>query len=163
MQRSKFMAAGFGLLEIVLAVSIISIISVGLILIVGNLVGVGNETVQSVTATILIEETAEAVRLLRDNHWSYIAGLTAEVPYYLVWTGHTWATSTTPVLVDGVFERSFRVVDVERDANDNIVTQGGVLDPNTRQVTVTVAWWSRQATTTRSFDFILTNLFNDEV
>ncbi len=155
--------AGFGLLEIVLVISIVSVVSVGLILIVGNLVGVGNGTAQAVIATFLTEETAEVARLFRDTHWSNIANLTAGVNYYLVFSGNSWATSTTPVFVDGVFDRHFTVAPVYRDGSDDITESGGTLDPDTRRISVSVSWRARQATTTRSFDFILTNLFNDEV
>lgn len=153
--------AGFGLLEVALVVSILSILSVGVILVLGNLTALGNETLRSLAGAVLIEETAEVLRLWRDERWSNLSSLAVGADYYLAFDGNNFATGTTPILTDGIFDRHFRVADVYRDINDDIVLSGGTLDPDTRRFNLTVAWLSRQATTTRELSLILANIFND--
>ena len=43
----------------------------------------------------------------------------------------------------GMFVRSVVLENVQRDVNSNIVSSGGVSDPNTKKVTVTVSWTAK--------------------
>jgi prepilin-type N-terminal cleavage/methylation domain-containing protein len=106
----------------------------------------------------LAEEGIEAMRYLRDDSWSaQIGPLSSGTDYGLSLSGSAWQTGTGNQWIDG-FERAIRVGNVSRDANGDIVSSGGTLDPDTRLVTVSVSWQSRGATTTRAISTYLTNL-----
>jgi len=113
-----------------------------------------------VQASLLLEEGLETARFLRDASWANVSVPATGTTYYLTWSGTNWATSTTAnVYVDGRFERTLRLDDVYRDGSDDIVPSGGTLDVGTRKATVTVSWWDRTATSTRTISTYLTNIF----
>ena len=150
---------GFALVEALVAAAILSSVlafSVGAYLLAAQTAGTNGPGVE---ATYLADEGVEAMRLLRDSGWSAnIATLTSGTPYYLSWNGTTWTTTSANTYIDGVFERSVTLSDVYRDANDDIAASG-TLDPNAKQVTVTVSWLQGSATSTRTLTAYITNLF----
>ena len=109
----------------------------------------------------LLEEGIEVVKLLRDaGYVNNIAKLSTTTPTYLAWNGTNWATSTSNVFIDGRFERKIAIGEVMRDANQDI-SETGTLDPSTRLVTVSVAWNAKGATTTKTIQTYITNIFNN--
>ena len=58
----------------------------------------------------------------------------------------------------GIFTRDIVMEPVERDGSDNIVDSGGVLDLETKKVTVTVSWEERGGTRELEIITYLTNL-----
>lgn len=152
---------GFGLLEIVLAVSIISLTLFGL----SNTARVSyrliSDNTNKVKAAFLLEETIETVRILRDQSWqTRIASLSVGTNYFLTFNGTQWRTSTTNVFVDDIFERKIQVSDVYRDANDDIAASG-TLDPDTKKITASVSWGTRTGTSTESISTYITDLFDN--
>ena len=100
-------------------------------------------------AAFLLEEGVEAVKLIRGNDWTNLAGLNNGTAYTLVFNNNAFATQTTRVLINGLFDRTVTLAAVYRDSNDNIAS-AGTLDPNTKKVTVTVAWRDHNSTTTKN-------------
>jgi len=153
---------GFSLVEIVIVVSIFLVI---LIPFVGLLNLLGRSAVANtakVQATFLEEEGLEAVRLLRDSSWGANIGSQISGAYFfLAFDGVNWTATTSNVYVDNMFERKVQVSDVYRNTNQDIVSSGGFLDSNTKKITVSVSWFDRGATTTRSLSTYITNLFNN--
>jgi hypothetical protein len=121
----------------------------------------GLSSVERVQATYLAEEGIEALKHIRDDDYTILSALTRDTAYYLEYTNDHWSATTTGVAVDGVFERSFMVSDVDRDSNDDIADTG-TTDDNTLLLTVEVSWWNRDATTTKSIATYVTNIYNDE-
>ena len=98
----------------------------------------------TVKAAYLAEEGVENIRFLRDVSWSEnILGLTS-----------------TSTVIDN-FYRTVTLSEVYRDANGDIVTSGGSLDPNTKLIVSSVSWWAGTATTTKSISTYLTNLYEN--
>lgn len=151
---------GIGLVEVVVG---IAIFVAGVVAIIGGFrffLVTGLANLNTVKAEFLLEEGFEAVRVMRDNAYDpNITDLVGAGTYYLTFTGNTWATTTSPTLVDGTFARTISLEEVRRDSNDDIVSSGGSVDSNTAEVTVTVAWNNRGATTTKSVTGYITNLF----
>ena len=89
--------------------------------------------------------------------------MTPGATYYLYWTGTAWISTTTPQIIETVFTRSVVLSEVNRNGSDDIVTTGGSLDDWTRKVKVTVTWTSKanRATSTKSIETYITNLFNN--
>jgi len=152
--------AGFGLIEIVVGSAVLSLSLLGISFYYQQALSVSQRTAHTVQAAFLMEEGIEVAKFFRDNAWENISNLTAGTPYYLSWTGSTWATSTTNVFVDGLFERTLVAENVYRDSNDDIVPAGaGILDVGTKKITISVAWNEKGATTTKNVSTYFTDFF----
>lgn len=150
---------GFGLVEAVVAISIVAafIVILGAVNTIYLKISFSQSNI--LQAAFLAEEGIEAVRFIRDGGWGDgIASLSNGVDYYLAFTGSSWQPTTTPVSV-GIFDRRVRFDEVYRDATDNITTMGGTIDPNVRLVTSKVSWVERGATSTKTVSTYITNLF----
>jgi len=154
-------SSGFGLLEVVVAATIISISLFSLIIVLKSSLVIVNESTQDVQASFLLEEGLEAVRIIRDSGWdSDFAVIATGTPYYLEFDGATWRATSTNIFIDGVFERSFVVYDVYRDVNDDMAS-AGTFDANTKKVTAFVAWSTRSGTSTKNISTYLANIFGN--
>jgi len=110
-------------------------------------------------AAFLLEEGMEAVRLMRDDDWdTRIDSLSTGTTYYFYYNGTIWQATTTKIYIDNQFERSFTLSAVSRNSGGDIVTSGGTNDDGTRKVTVNVAWWSYNATTTKTAQTYITDI-----
>ena len=104
------------------------------------------------------EEGMEAVRNIRDR--DYFDLVTGE--YGLSLSSDTWAFVTAPEVIDGYYERTVSIDDVYRDGSGNIADVG-VLDIETKKVTVTVTWdWKEFAPKQASVSSYFTNWTGDE-
>lgn len=162
MHRTQ-MQSGFGLVEIVIGAAIMAVILFASAGYYQQSLKISTATSQKIQADYLVEEGLEAGRMWRDTSWSNVSGMASGTPYYLSWNGSTWATTTTPSLIDGTFDRYVVASPVSRDAaSDQIVLSGGVVDTNTKKITAYVSWYdvARNATSTVSASTYLTNLFN---
>lgn len=155
MQRAH---KGSTLLEVLVVAGILSAICLSFI---GTFVTVSRfheKNMLAIKAELLAEEGLEAIRLIKGNGWSGLSALTPGNTYYFDLATSTWGVTTTPEVIDGEFYRSFRSYSVSRDASDNIVTSGGVIDSGTLLFDVSVHWQWRGATTTANYKTYMTNL-----
>ena len=135
---------GFGLIEIVIAASIIStaVISLSYVLVLSNRLSARSS--DEIRANFIAEEGIEVMRFLRDKGWnSNFALLSPSTIYYISFNTITskWATTTSnPGLLDGLFDRTIKVSSVNRDGDDNITLVGGVLDEGSLKITSKVKW-----------------------
>ncbi len=151
---------GFGMIEMIIGSAILSVSLLGISSFFEVTLKTNSATQISIKGDYLLEEGVEAVKLLRDaGYANNISALGTSTPHHLVWNGTSWATTTANVFIDGLFERSFTVTNVTRDVNDDIAT--GVNDPDTRLITVSVAWNAHGATTTRSIATYIMDIFNN--
>ena len=86
-------------------------------------------TRQQLKAAALMQEAAEAVRVVRQADWSNIA---ADGTYHPVISGSTWTLAGGPETIDG-FSRQVTIATAERDS-------GGAADPATKHVEIIVSW-----------------------
>ncbi len=162
MTRKTAKNKGFGLLEIAIGISVISLSIFSLTAVSNLALKLTEESARNTQASFLLEEGIEALKILRDSNWSAnIASLTPGTVYYLSFANHNWQTTSINIYIDGIFERSFVLQNVNRDINDDIVSSGGISDPDTKKLTVSVLWRSRNSTTTQSVSAYITNLFNN--
>ena len=154
------LASGFMLVEILVAVCIITASVIAVTIVAQKSIAVSRQAFNSSQAGFLLEEGAEAVRILRDNAWSNISALTVGTTYYPTFTGGTWTMSTTPNTV-GSFTRTVVVASVNRDSSTkDIVSSGGSVDSGTKLVTVTVSWVEGADTVTKTLQFYVINIFS---
>ncbi len=149
---------GIALIEAVIAVSIISLVFVGSLTTLNLYVNSWTKNLASIKSSYLLAEGAEAVYLLRDGSWSNISSLNPNTKYYFVWNGSAWVTSTTPVQVDGVYDRYVIFEPVYRDASDNIA-ESGTADDRSKLATVYVGYLNNNATTTASVRLYVFDLY----
>lgn len=153
-QRIKFLSTehGIGLIEIIVAISVISLTLLGTITAFQFHLRAGLDTTDRIRAIYLLEEGMEAARFLRDTGWTgSLSALSSGTPYHLATTSVGWDATTTPVLIDGTFFRTVIVSDVYRKtADDDIVPESAsdskVLDPGTKRILVRVTWSDRSET-----------------
>ncbi len=150
---------GFSIVEIVVACSIMLFSMFAVMALAQKSVQLSRFSLQQTEASFLLEEGAEAMRLIRDNNWTTISNLTAGTNYYLTFSGGTWNLGTN-VVTDGVFTRKVVIATVNRNSSDDIATSG-TLDANTKKATVSVSWLLPNGTTsTKSVSLYLANIFN---
>ena len=154
---------GFGLVETVVGVAIIGTVLLGLAEVGRFTFRLVDNSNLELRAVFLTEEGIEAIRTLRDTSWTTkITPLANGTSYYFTFSGGAWQLGTAKVAkVDSTFLRTVTFGAVNRDSSDNIVTSGGTLDPNARQVTVAVGWMNRGRAATTTISTYLTNLFNN--
>lgn len=150
--------SGFGLIEVVIGASIITLSFLAIILAFNSTILLSRHNLAVAQANYLLSEGLEAVRYLRNESWANINQLSVNEDYYLVWSGGTWQLSSTPILIDGRFDRKIRLAEVVRDGNGQI-SESGSIDPDTYQVEVIVDWLSGSATSTKQVTTYLTNLY----
>jgi prepilin-type N-terminal cleavage/methylation domain-containing protein len=149
---------GFSLVEVLVAVSIISLSVFAIMSSAQKSVKLSSQSLNKAQASYLLEEGAEAVKIVRDNNWSTISGLTIGTTYYPTFTGGTWTLSTTPTTV-GIFTRTVVLATVYRDNFDDIASSG-TTDAGTKKVTVTVTWPNSDGTATDTVSFYISDIFN---
>ena len=162
MPKNKKNSAGFTLLEVVVATSIITVSLLSLVSVATVSFAVADEATKKIQASFLLEEGIEIMRVLRDSGWTAnVETLTDGVSYHFEFSADNWRATSTNEIIDGFFERSFVLEGVYRDSNDDITTAGGTLDSYTKKITVSVSWPTRRGTSTESVSTYLTNIFND--
>lgn len=138
---SKGMAAGFGTIEILIITVIIGLSLVSLTG-VGNLAfKISDRMKKNVIATNLANEALEATRSIKEGSWTTLANYGINSIYHPVKTGSPlqWSLTLGNESING-FVRQVIIENVYRDANDDIVTNGGAIDANTKKITATVSW-----------------------
>ncbi len=147
--------------EILIAVSIITVSVLATMFVAQKSIHVSRQAFHSAQAAFLLEEGAEAVRIVRDNAWSNVSGLVNGTTYYPTFSAGTWTLSTTTSNIVGIFNRSVTVDGVNRDnTTKDIVSSGGVSDTGTRLVTVTVSWQEGSTTVSKSLQFYIMDIFS---
>lgn len=158
-QKKKKFISGFMVIEVLVAASIISASILATMAVAQKSVYVSRQALHTAEAAFLLEEGAEAVRIMRDNAWTNISSLTPGTDYYLVFDGGTWTLSLTPNTV-GEFTRTIRFSAVTRDNSTKDIAEIGTDDPDTKLITVTVMWTEGGTTIQKTLQFYLMNIFS---
>jgi len=150
---------GFGLIEVLIGVTIISISVISLTAAFHRAVRLHALSVRSVQAAFLIEEGVEVVKSIRAESWEdRIAPLLASTTYYITFNGSLWQATTTQSVIDGIFYRTITFHDVYRNATTEDIAVSGTLDEGTKKLVVTVSWLEGSATSTRSLSTYISNI-----
>jgi len=158
---TKDYSSGIGLVEVIVSVAILAFSLIGIVGGFNFYLRAGIENTDEIRALYLAEEGIEAVKFLRDGSWdANVAALATGTPYQLAIVGTTWESTTTPVLIDNLFTRTFTLDDVfRRNSDDDIVASTSAevktLDPDAKEVAVRVSWADEEVETIT----YITNLF----
>lgn len=150
---------GFMLIEVLVAVSIITASTLAAMAVAQKSIVLSYRSVNTVQASFLLEEGAEAVRILRDDSWTNISSLNTGADYYLEFTGATWTLTTSPAQI-GEFTRKINIADVYRDAVSGNISESGNLDAGTKLVTITVSWNEGANTVSKTLQLYITDIFS---
>lgn len=129
--------SGQSLIELLLAVSLASILLPALLTgLVASRQGKVQQD-QRIKAVQILQETQEAIRSIREKGWS---NLTTSGTYHPVISGSSWSLASGSDIV-GDYTRQIAITDVYRDTTTKqIVTSGGFLDPSTKRADITITW-----------------------
>lgn len=127
---------GFSIVEVMLAVALFMIFATGMVGAV--LYGLDNNRLsgEQLIANQYAAEGLEAARSIKNQAYTNLVNSTGTG---IAQVGNVWTFSGTNNIYDK-YTRVITVVDVERDANGNIVASGGALDPNSKKIVSTVSW-----------------------
>jgi len=147
---------GFGLVEVLIGVSLVTVIGVYVGITVSQSVQVRNEIIDNTNKVYLAEEGYEIIRLLRDENWSNLSSLSLNTPYHLQVATTTLAIGGSSEIIDNKYSRNFLVQSVYRDGSGNIVastTSGSAVDTDTLNIFVYVG----DSNSTTSMQGVLAN------
>jgi Tfp pilus assembly protein PilV len=165
MKFSHTTQKGMSLVEAMVGIAVISFVFLALIGAYDRFFAAELDVQPTTKAAYLVEEGIEAVKILRDTSWSSnIATLSTSSTYYLSFATSTalWTNSTTENVIDSVFYRTFTISDLMRDSTTkDIVSSGGVYDPDTKKITIGVSWRNGNGTSTKAVSTYITNLFSN--
>ena len=149
------------MVEVLVVLSIITVSILAAMIVTQKSVSVSRASFQATQAAFILEEGAEALRILRDNAWTNISSLNVGTNYYLKFTSGTWTTSSTSAdgIVD-IFTRSISIANVNRDNSTKDISGAGTNDPDTKLVTITVSWPEGGTITTKTLQFYIINIFS---
>jgi type II secretory pathway pseudopilin PulG len=145
---------GVGLIE---AIVVISIISTSFAAVLGSAVFFlrgGLFAVDQVQALFLLDESAEAVRFMRDQGFTTnITPLVGIGPQYLTVSGSGWSATTTNTTLLGKFSRTIEITEVYRRNSDDVivpVSSGDpkTLDAGTVRLEITIDWGGKSVSNT---------------
>lgn len=152
---------GMSLVEVLVAAAIIVASVVSIMGAYAGLTSLSLKNTPKLQAAMLLAEGAEALRIMKESGWSTnIGNLTNGTTYRFTWDNSEsrWKSTTTVSLIDGMFDRTFVLSAVNRDATTfDPVTSGGTLDSNTKKAVIQVSWSDGTSTTTKSVETYIYN------
>jgi Tfp pilus assembly protein PilV len=159
---------GQSLVEIIIAVSIISVIFVASVSALVTALRSNRQTAKQATASFLAQELLDEVHSVSEGYWPSLYNVTggkgSTSTYHIVGTSTlSIATSAENIGENGiVYSCWFSVENVNRDSNGNIATSTGTEDPSTQKVTVYVNWRESGATSSINIVEYLTRFANNQ-
>ncbi|MEK7077939.1 MAG: type II secretion system protein [Patescibacteria group bacterium] len=136
--------SGFSVLEIVVVLAALAMVAVVLGQLSVSFLGAVASGELQLRANAIGAETMEALKIIKEEDWNNLAGLSVNTPYYLTYSTITnkWSVAALdPGKIDGIFSRWFMVKSVNRDGTTGqIVFSGGSPDSKTLLVEANVDW-----------------------
>lgn len=146
--------AGFGLIEMVIVSGMVAMTFMVFTQAEALALRLLRAEQENMETTLLAGEALEAARSVRDESWTANIAWRTQSPlaspslsYYPVMISGKWSLATSsPGLVNGIYNRFIVFEKVSRNGSDVIVPSGGTDDPGTRKVTSQVQWGSKTVT-----------------
>lgn len=135
MQNNKKLSAGFGIIEVIVAMGIFVIIAVTGVSTVTHSFSINRLSEETSTAHLFAQEGIEAARSIRNQDWTDMVAGTHGVSN----AGNAWSFSGSNN-ISGKYTRQITVAQGQRDGSGNIVDSGGSADSDLVKVTSEVSW-----------------------
>ncbi len=164
MHNTQYRSRGQSLVEVLVAISIGTILIGGSVTLMGvslkNYAGIRKH----LQANVLIRQTIEVVQSLARSDWHSIYDLTKASDYQISLSGSTWTISEgqeTDTVNDIPYKRYFQVYNVNRDGSGNIADSGDD-DPSTQKLTI-ILEYDNNYVSSSSVSFYLTRSEDNKV
>jgi len=144
--------------EVIVAIAIIVVSVLAAMTVTQKSISVSRQALHTSQASFLLEEGAEATRILRDNAWSNISSLSVGTNYYPTFS-NSWTLSATPSTV-GIFTRTITVANVNRNVTTGDIAVSGTNDPGTKLIIVTVSWNESGQAISKTLSFYMMDIFS---
>lgn len=128
---------GLTIIEIILAIMVFALFSTGVFYLSLNTLQRDSKIELDNVALLYAQEGLEAIRNIRDR--DFLALTNGD--HGLAFSADTWSFIAAPEDIDGFFVRTITIEDVYRDVSGNIITESGVLDPDTKFITSEIDWY----------------------
>jgi type II secretory pathway pseudopilin PulG len=129
---------GVSILEVVIGASILLILTTAIGGAWASFIVLTRISTEKTQAALIIEETADGIRFLRDKGWTVnIAPITLDTPHYLKWQNGKYEISADSTPVQGNFTRTVTFKSVMRNGQDDI-SSSGTIDTKTKKVIIGV-------------------------
>lgn len=148
---------GFALIEVLIAVTIISGSMLTVVSVANKSVTYAQNSLKDYQATLAMEETIEAVKSIRAANWSNISSLTDGQNYGLDFVNNNYTTIQNPTEDTLGFTKSFSVNNVMRDANNDIAVSG-TLDSGTKKIIINISWVDGGKNKSKNIQFYIANI-----
>lgn len=112
---------------------------------------------QRLTAALLLKESNEAVRSVREKGWN---AFSVNGTYHPAISGSAWSLVGGSESISGGFTRSVVISDVQRNSSGAIVTSGGTVDNSTKKVVSTISWTAPYSSSISSTSYLQRHLSN---
>ena len=153
---------GFSIIEVVISISIISLIMISISSTYSGLVRLSYKNTDKLQAAFILNEGVEIIKMISKQSWSNIASSTLNTNYYFYWSDNTWKSTTTENFIDNKYIRKYSIHNVYRDSETlNIVNNGGYLDEKSKLINLSVLWNDNDSmyTNTKQISFYVYNLY----
>lgn len=131
---------GIGIVEVIVALGLISIMFVGISTVARFSVRVQRTLSMQQRASLLAVEALEVTKFERDASWTTFSTKPYATNLYPEYVGMiAQLTLIDPGAIDGIYTRTIRLSRVYRDAMGNIAVMG-TEDVRARHVLVTISW-----------------------
>jgi type II secretory pathway pseudopilin PulG len=157
-KAKKCKTQGFGMIEIIIAATIISLALASLAFLGNFAIRIQTHLKQNLIATNLAVEAMEAARAVKEENWTNFSALELDTPYHPQKGGAPlkWFLVSGAEIINGL-SRQVVFSQVFRDDNDDIADIG-MSDSGTRKITATVSWNERGNNYEVKLESYLTNL-----
>ena len=143
---SKKHKEGFALIEIIVSMAAGIIILVSFVTLAMQAKKISRSNSEKLRATLYLREMIEVAKDLETSNWGELLNLSCADPLscHPEIVAGAWKFSANEEILDnGFFRRSLSVFPVYRNQlafPNEIVTTGGILDPNTKKVRADISW-----------------------
>ncbi|HEY4525295.1 MAG TPA: type II secretion system protein [Candidatus Paceibacterota bacterium] len=148
---------GFSLIEILITSSVLITVVTGMVGALQLYMRLAAGDRDKAQAASLTQEASEALQLMRDIDWTDIEALQEDTAYQLYWSGSVYTATTTDILLNDKYVRTFTLSTLYRDGNDN-VAESGTEDENGRRVLIEV-FASSTPSAIMTAELLLLNLY----
>lgn len=139
--HSKKKNRGFGLIEVILVIGVGMITFLGIEQYLNLSLKAAKQDVFQTEAFYWMRSNLETARVIRDEDWALISGLTLGSQYSFTTSGANpqKIISQIGTKIEGRYTTWITISQVQRDGNDNIASAGTV-DPDTLKINSFVSW-----------------------
>lgn len=147
--QARFFSTGQLLVEIIITIGLFALLAPALITGFTSASQGKAQQQQYTQATVVLNQTQEAIRAIRERGW---AAMAANGTFHPTQVDGVWSLSPGSETIE-LLTRSIEISDAYRDANGKIA-ESGTQDPSTKRVVTTISW-----TTPRVSEVIATQYF----